>query len=228
MVQPTTTPGKQTHIPKLKPHKKIFWTQVLPTILVIIIFGTIILAYTGVITLPRFGQSVVTLPSARVGVPYSYDFFNELAPLLGPQGDPQIYSFYLGSGVGFPPMGLVLDINGVLSGTPTAKGRSKFQVCVKDAGGRSACTTYILDVLPKEEDNQTDDHDTYTCPVTSCDTGTCCCDIVDYDPSIGTDVAVYAITVFSYCPCPNDTTYALTDNVTPGGPYSICTCNACS
>jgi hypothetical protein len=90
---------------------------------------------------------------AIVGVPVAYDFSHELIPLLGPGGctDPSICSFYLGSGVGFYPMGLTLGIDGVLSGTPKAAGTSRFEICVKDVGGRSACKTYSMNVKPASE-----------------------------------------------------------------------------
>src|ERR1035437_4301245 len=77
------------------------------------------------------------------------DFAPILIPLLPSESTGGPYSFYLGSGVGFPPMGLKLDMNGVLKGTPTGTGDSKFQVCVKDVGGRSACRTYVMSVGPK-------------------------------------------------------------------------------
>lgn len=83
-----------------------------------------------------------------VGRSMKYDFAPTLIPLLE-TGSSAPYSFYLGSGVGFPPMGLKLDMNGVLKGTPTGTGDSKFEVCVKDVGGRSACRTYSMSVSPK-------------------------------------------------------------------------------
>ena len=96
---------------------------------------------------------------APVSKPYSHDFAPELIPLLGPGGctDPSICSFYLGSGVGFYPMGLTLSIDGVLSGTPKTAGNSNFQICVKDVGGRSACRTYTMDVQPASAENAPED-----------------------------------------------------------------------
>lgn len=122
----------------------------------IILIGTIvILDQTGYIHI--FGNSnpaIYEFPEdAIVGVPWSYDFAPELIPLLPPESTGGPYTFYLGSGVGFHPMNLSLGIDGILSGTPTGKG-SKFEVCVKDVGGRSACRIYQLDVSPAGVDEQ--------------------------------------------------------------------------
>ncbi len=89
--------------------------------------------------------------TATVGKYFEYDFSKGLINDLEPQGreTPGIYSFYLGSGVGFPPMGLKLDMYGILKGTPTGTGDSKFQVCIKDVGGRSVCRTYSMSVVAK-------------------------------------------------------------------------------
>jgi len=53
----------------------------------------------------------------------------------------------LGSGVGFPPFGLTLDVNGLLNGTPTAAGAREFEVCVKDISGNQACATTSLTII---------------------------------------------------------------------------------
>jgi len=88
-----------------------------------------------------------TLDSVPKGVPYQKDLSQDLISLLGSGSgsNPAIYSFYLGSGVGFPPMGLIFGPNGVLSGTPTGKS-GKFQACVRDLNGNSACRTYTMGV----------------------------------------------------------------------------------
>lgn len=84
------------------------------------------------------------LEDAIVGVPYNYSF----AAGMDPSGGSPPYTYYLGSGVGFPPIGLVLDLNGFLSGTPQTEGVSEFQVCVKDIGGNQACKMVSLTVKP--------------------------------------------------------------------------------
>ena len=82
------------------------------------------------------------LPLANVGVPYSFSF----AKATNPTGGNPPYSFLLGSGVGFPPFGLTLNVDGTLSGTPTAAGTRTFEVCVKDLSGNQACQMTSLTV----------------------------------------------------------------------------------
>ncbi|MFC2007302.1 putative Ig domain-containing protein [Chloroflexota bacterium] len=84
------------------------------------------------------------LPKATVGEPYSYSF----TTATNPSGGNPPYTFILGSGVGFPPLGLVMDLNGTLSGTPTAEGTSTFEVCVKDLSGNQACGMTSLEIKP--------------------------------------------------------------------------------
>lgn len=82
------------------------------------------------------------LPPAIVGAAYSFSF----ATATSPSGGDPPYSFLLGSGIGFPPFGLTLDLNGRLAGTPTAAGTRTFEVCVKDLRGSQACETTLLTV----------------------------------------------------------------------------------
>ena len=59
------------------------------------------------------------------------------------------YYYKLESGTGFPPMGIILDANGKLSGTPSASGISYFSVCAVDtAGVSSKCENITFDVQP--------------------------------------------------------------------------------
>ncbi|MBU0540624.1 hypothetical protein KKF59_01920 [Patescibacteria group bacterium] len=55
------------------------------------------------------------------------------------------------------------------------------------------------------------------CPKTSAQTSTPC-------GSVKGGVGVSGIIVPASCDCPSDTAYAQMDNITPGGPYKICTC----
>ena len=196
--------------------------KLIPYFIIIGSLALAVLSQAGYITLPHinlpFGQlNVYKIPEeATVGVPSSYEF-SELIPLLGPKSGvgTDIYTYYLGSGVGFPPMGLILGIDGVLRGTPTADGTSKFQVCVKDVGGRSACRTYSLTVTPKSTPKQTPTPKSKSvCPT-------------KLNPPCGSaqnGVAAAGGLVPASCDCPSDSTYASMDNVAPGGPYKICVC----
>src|SRR3989344_5652348 len=208
----------------IKPKPRFLKSPLIPFIIAVLAVGVGItggLSQTGYITLHHinlpFGQSGVykISPDATVGVPVSYDF-SDLFSFWGPKSgaSPAIYTFYLGSGVGFPPMGLVLGIDGVLKGTPTAKGTSKFQVCVKDVGGRSTCRTYSLTVNPKSEPNVGPPLGHTSCPTTSAQWGIPC-----------GQGGVAGLPVPDSCDCPSDTTFAGVDNITAGGPYKMCTCN---
>ena len=209
----------------IKPKPRFLKSPLIPFIIAVLAVGVGItggLSQTGYITLPHinlpFGQSGVykISPDATVGVPVSYEF-SELISSFGPESgaSPAIYTFYLGSGVGFPPMGLILGIDGVLKGTPTAKGTSKFQVCVKDVGGRSTCGTYSLTVNPKSEQNTT--------PITPI-IGNCPAALNPPCGSAQNGVTAAGGIVPASCDCPSDSTYAGMDNVAPGGPYKICVC----
>jgi len=210
--------------PKLKPIRHA--PQWIPLVILAGVVAIIALNYAGLITLPHFGNSgVYEVPvEATIGKEYSYDFFDELTPLLGPESstDPAIYSFYLGPGVGFPPMGLTLGIDGKLHGTPTGKG-GKFEVCVKDVGGHSACRTYHLNVNPAGNNTNLNNTPGYTCPATSCGTGSCCGEAGETTDGITPVTA--GVLVRDFCECPNDTYYSgVTDVVAPGGPWKICNC----
>ncbi len=115
---------------------------------IILVIGAIGIGYGFTHPNDYKNSGVFTFDAVSAGVSFKYDFAPDLISLLE-TGSSAPYSFYLGSGVGFPPMGLKLDMNGVLKGTPTGTSDSKFQVCVKDVGGRSACRTYSMTVGPK-------------------------------------------------------------------------------
>ena len=61
------------------------------------------------------------------------------------------YHFQLDSGTGFPPIGIILDPSGLLSGYPKSVGGARFSVCVVDTAGESACGVTIMTIDPKKE-----------------------------------------------------------------------------
>lgn len=88
---------------------------------------------------------------ATIGVPLDHDFSNVMRPLLEAQGGDCHFpcTYYLGSGVGFPPFGLFLDsFTGQLKGTPSTTNGGTFQVCIKDIGGKFVCRIVTMDVNP--------------------------------------------------------------------------------
>lgn len=89
-----------------------------------------------------------------IGKPYNINFTHDLIFLLDPNGttEPSIYAFYLGSNAESPPVGLTLDTDGVLSGTPTGKG-STFEVCIMDVNERTACRIYVINTNYVETEN---------------------------------------------------------------------------
>lgn len=108
------------------------------------------------------------LPDGRVGEQYEYSFCdpnpkqtaNQCYPKNSsgnPTGSKGPYTFYIGSGVGFPPFGLSLNNNGILSGKPTAEGPRTFQICAKDLGGNFDCKIVNINIGPAKEkkENQT-------------------------------------------------------------------------
>ncbi|MBS3055068.1 MAG: hypothetical protein J4452_01080 [Candidatus Aenigmarchaeota archaeon] len=202
--------------------KKPTLVVVLPFIIIGAIFAVFVLDQTGYIDIPfvdipNFMDVVLEMKSeACIGVPYAgFDFAPGLIPLLNPDwnGVRSGYTFYLGSGKGFPPMGLILGIDGMLRGTPTGAG-DNFEVCVKDVGGNSICRLVHLEVKSG-------------CTTTTTTTSTGKCPTVLNPPCRSTQggVGVSGGIVPASCNCPSGTTYAGMDNMAPGGPYKICTCN---
>jgi hypothetical protein len=69
-----------------------------------------------------------------------------------PKGGLPPYHFQLDTAGGFPPIGLILGLNGILSGTP-ANGTDRpspyaFRVCAVDLAGSNVCPTANILVLP--------------------------------------------------------------------------------
>ncbi len=204
--------------PEKSPRPGLNAGALIPAVLALGIFGVILAAQMGYIKLPHIdpGQpGVVKLADVPINVPYRHDFSGMLIPLLGPQSGARIYTFYLDSGVGFPPMGLILGVDGVLKGTPTAAGTSKFRVCVKDAGGTSSCLTYSLTVTPRG----TPPGPGPTPPAPKCPAA-----LKPACGSVSNGVRVSGGIVPAACDCPAGSEFAQMDNVTAGGPYRICVC----
>jgi len=98
------------------------------------------------------------LPDATAGVPYpAFSFCTPaptgttalcgVPPTTNPSGGQPPYHFQLGSG-GFPPIGMSLNLNGLLTGTPTAAGTASFTVCAVDLSATSVCQPVSLTVNP--------------------------------------------------------------------------------
>jgi hypothetical protein len=88
---------------------------------------------------PSINFTQPTLPAAQVGSAYSFQFTAS--------GGVGTMRFAVQSGT-FPPQGINLSGNGVLSGTPVAPGTSTFGVCAADDTGRSVCRSITLVVNP--------------------------------------------------------------------------------
>ena len=114
--------------------------------------GTAVVQHKVILTGPA------ELPGGKVGKPYSYSYCipapngkmglcGGINDTLNPRGGNGPYTFYLGTAGGFPPFGLTLNPNGILSGTPTAAGEKIFEVCAKDIGGDYGCENAALRIL---------------------------------------------------------------------------------
>jgi hypothetical protein len=80
------------------------------------------------------------LPNGRVGQVYRYAF-------PGASGGSPPYVYQLDTLGGFPPVGLVLDAAGVLSGTPRVSTTTSFAVCAVDLGGNNSCNATNVQTL---------------------------------------------------------------------------------
>jgi len=99
---------------------------------------------------PRTANFTLTVTVVEPG-PTLNPVQNNTCPLTSPPtscsvqvatatGGESPYYFTLGSlAYGAPPLGMVMDLNGKLSGTPTVAGTYPFQVCVVDLVGAEAC-----------------------------------------------------------------------------------------
>lgn len=89
-------------------------------------------------------------PLAQVGSYYEFDFY----PFVS--GGQAPYYFALGTAGGFPPMGLVLSPDGILSGTPSIKGEPTFEVCAVDLGANQSCKDVQVIVTEAGETDPSD------------------------------------------------------------------------
>ncbi len=98
---------------------------------------------------------VQPLPAGTVGEQYNYSFCkpdltsaSDLcagSEITNPSGGNPPYHFVLDSGA-FAPMGLSLNLNGLLSGKPTTEGESTFSVCAVDQSGTQTCKQVTLGI----------------------------------------------------------------------------------
>ena len=72
-------------------------------------------------------------------------------------GNPP-YHFVLDPMGGFPPMGITLDANGVLRGTPSGRLAATFNVCAVDMSARQHCQTITLQPAVAQEQKATTKH----------------------------------------------------------------------
>jgi hypothetical protein len=96
-------------------------------------------------------------PSALAGQRYQHSFCSPtpatptsacgpFPQTTNPTGGSPPYHFQLGSGVGFPPIGISLGKDGLLTGTPSAPGTYRFEVCAVDLSANSVCQTVSMTV----------------------------------------------------------------------------------
>ncbi len=86
----------------------------------------------------------LTNPLPRASVGGFYD--QNVGIASGGDGGP--YHFQLTAGGGFPPIGIIMDINGRLSGTPKTPGTYRFTVSLVDLGGDHVEQVAELNVDP--------------------------------------------------------------------------------
>jgi hypothetical protein len=101
---------------------------------------------TNVVTFIRLKPTLKLspLPNALLGQPY-YESGTSWIKATG--GTPPYY-YTLETGGGFPPLGIIMDLNGNLSGTPVVAGKKTFGVCVVDSVGTETIVQTALNVVP--------------------------------------------------------------------------------
>jgi hypothetical protein len=99
-------------------------------------------------------DAATKLDDAPLGAEYAYSFCQPAitkkdpcdASATNPKGGSPPYHFELETAGGFPPFGLTLNQNGMLTGKPTAAGERTFSVCAVDLTGEKACRGVSLTV----------------------------------------------------------------------------------
>lgn len=102
---------------------------------------------TGASTSQYFSITVVSGPPSVSGdaTPTGYVGLAFSTQYSAVGGVPPYY-FSLASGTGFPPLGVLLSPDGVLSGTPSVTGTSNFAVCATDLVGATDCMDVSMTV----------------------------------------------------------------------------------
>lgn len=201
--------------------KKSVIPRLLPFLLVAAIAVTMFgLDYFGYVDIENmFGPPLEWTMHIFKGSPYEIDYGTDLIPMLNSDWKEGMirngYTFYLESGKGFPPMGMILGPDGILRGTPTATGKNTFVVCVKDVGGNSKCVTAILIVEDQGDSYVLPNNE---CPATSHETATPC----GTNQTGGSGVS--GVYVPLRCQCPSDTYDYNSNFVSNGVEYRTCVC----
>src|SRR5207253_2193931 len=89
------------------------------------------------------------LPAAVRGDPYQFNFrpFASGGNVVGPDPNDRSYTFTKDIGAAFPPFGLILAPNGVLSGRPRLAGVYTFSVCAVDLSEDFVCQNVGLTIV---------------------------------------------------------------------------------
>jgi hypothetical protein len=113
----------------------------------------------------KFEVPEVLEPAVK-GVPYTYSFCQQELPLtsttdlcggpfvvnsINPSGGEGPYNFTKDTLGAFPPFGMLLNLNGLLTGKPTIAGPPiTFSVCARDSVGNEICREATLEVKAAE------------------------------------------------------------------------------
>lgn len=93
------------------------------------------------VTQPPPTVTLGTIPPLEEGIPADFQ-------LVTASGGTGQFFFTLETAGGFPPLGLILDPDGRLVGTPSVSGGFSFSVCAVDLTGAKTCQPVVLGVAP--------------------------------------------------------------------------------